>query len=214
MYHRTIKIRFASSNLFACALMETPMRYNSSMGRNRGSHHFVVQKHKATTLHYDLRLESAGLMLSWSVPKGPTLDPLYKRLAMPTLDHALSYREFEGVIPEGHIGHGPVMIWDTGTFNPEIEIAKGQREEVFDFTMGEKVLKKEAEEGNIKFRLYGNKLQGSFALVRTRGFGGKVSWLLIKHKDAFIQPGFDANTDDVSAVSGKSLSLIEKEFRK
>lgn len=168
---------------------------------------FVVQKHKATSLHYDLRLEMGGVMPSWSVPKGPSLDSGVKRLAMPTSDHPMEYRHFEGVL-KGEYGAGPVMIWDEGTYNPEVEVSKGVRREVVDKEEAERVAKKSLEEGNLKFRLYGKKLKGSFALVRTRGFGGKESWLLIKHRDEHSQPGYDASDYDFSAVSDLTLAQI------
>src|SRR5215831_12348906 len=91
---------------------------------------FVVQKHQATTLHYDFRLEIGGVMPSWAIPKGPTLDPHLKRLALPTTDHALDYRHFEGVLEEGQYGAGPVMVWDEGTYTPERETAKGVWEDI------------------------------------------------------------------------------------
>jgi len=168
---------------------------------------FVVQKHKATSLHYDLRLEIGGVMPSWSVPKGPSLDSSVKRLAMPTSDHPMEYRRFEGVI-KGDYGAGPVMIWDEGTYNPEVEVSKGVRREVVGKEKAEEAARKSLKEGNLKFRLYGKKLRGSFALVRTKGFGGKESWLLIKHRDEYSEPGYDANDYDFSAVSGKTLAQI------
>jgi bifunctional non-homologous end joining protein LigD len=171
---------------------------------------FVVQKHKATSLHYDFRLEIGGVMPSWSVPKGPSLDSSVKRLAMPTSDHLMEYRHFEGVL-EGEYGAGPVMIWDEGTYNPEVEVSKGVRREVLDEEEGEEVAKKSLKEGNLKFRLYGKKLQGSFALVRTKGFGGKESWLLIKHRDEYSQPGYDAKDYDFSAATKRSLAQIASE---
>ncbi len=170
---------------------------------------FVVQKHKATSLHYDFRLEIGGVMPSWSIPKGPSLDSAVKRLALPTPNHQLEYRHFEGVISEGEYGAGPVMIWDEGTYNPEIEISKGVRKEITSRTEAEKVARQSLQDGNLKFRLYGKKLQGSFALVRTPGFGGKKdTWLLIKHRDEYSKNGYDANEYDFSAVSDLSLAQI------
>jgi len=169
---------------------------------------FVVQKHKATALHYDFRLEMGGVMPSWSIPKGPTLDSSVKRLAMPTSDHELEYRKFEGVLPEGEYGAGAVMVWDEGTYNPEVDVAKGLRKEIIEMKEAEDVMRKGLKEGILKFRLYGKKLQGSFALVRTRGFGGKESWLLIKHRDEYSKKGYDANDYDFSAISNRSLDEI------
>jgi bifunctional non-homologous end joining protein LigD len=171
---------------------------------------FVVQKHKATSLHYDFRLEIGGVMPSWSVPKGPSLDSSVKRLAMPTSDHQMEYRRFEGVL-KGEYGAGPVMIWDEGTYNPELEVSKGVRREVVEKKEAEEVAKKSLAVGNLKFFLYGKKLRGSFALVRTKGFGGKESWLLIKHRDEYSKPGYDANDYDFSAVSEKTLAQIAAE---
>jgi len=167
----------------------------------------VVQKHKATSLHYDFRLEVGGVMPSWSIPKGPSLDSGVRRLAMPTSEHSLEYRHFEGVL-KGEYGAGPVMIWDEGTYNPEVEVSKGVRREVVGKKESEEVALKSLKEGNLKFRLYGKKLKGSFALVRTAGFGGKESWLLIKHRDEHSKPGYDANDYDFSAVSKKTLAQI------
>jgi len=169
---------------------------------------FVVQKHKATSLHYDFRLEIGGMMPSWSIPRGPSLDSSVKRLALPTTDHPIEYRHFEGVIPKGEYGAGPVMIWDEGTYNPEIEISKGVRKEITNRKEAEDVARKSLQDGNLKFHLYGKKLRGSFALVRTAGFGGKESWLLIKHRDEYSKPGYDANDYDFSAISDRSLTQI------
>ncbi len=148
-------------------------------------------------------------MKSWSIPKGPTLDSGLKRLAMPTGDHELEYRHFEGVIPRGGYGAGPVMVWDEGTYNPEIEVSKGVRKEITDREEGEEAAQKSLQEGNLKFHLYGKKLQGSFALVRTAGFAGqKETWLLIKHRDEHSKNGYNANDYDSSAVSNRSLDEI------
>jgi bifunctional non-homologous end joining protein LigD len=139
---------------------------------------FCVQKHLASHLHYDLRLEWNGVLLSWAVPKGPSLNPTDKRLAMQTEDHPFDYGMFEGVIPEGY-GAGIVMLWDYGTWQPESEDVEAS-----------------FRKGDLKFRLDGYKLKGSWVLVKTRGFGpstgsGKVannSWLLIKHRDDWSGP--------------------------
>lgn len=176
---------------------------------------FVVQKHKATSLHYDFRLQIGRVMPSWSIPRGPTLDNKVKRLALPTTDHSLEYRHFEGVIPEGEYGAGPVMIWDEGTYNPEIEISKGVRREITDKKEAEATALKSYKEGNLKFTLYGKKLHGSFALVKTKGFAGREnSWLLIKHLDKFSKEGYDAKDYDFSAVSKLSIAEIEKKINK
>jgi bifunctional non-homologous end joining protein LigD len=157
---------------------------------------YVIQKHRATQLHYDFRLEFEGVLLSWAVPKGPSLDPSVKRLAMQVEDHPKDYASFEGVIPEGEYGGGTVMVWDTGTWSPESPDISAA-----------------LAKGDLKFALHGKKLNGSWVLVRTRGFGSKskTSWLLIKHRDQF------ASTEDVtveaprSAVSGKLLAEIAKD---
>lgn len=147
-------------------------------------------------------------MPSWSIPKGPTLDSSVKRLALFTSDHSLSYRHYEGVISEGEYGAGPVMVWDEGTYNPEVERGNGEWEEIPERNATEEVMRRGLQEGKLLFRLYGTKLQGSFALVRARGFKGKESWLLIKHQDEFTLMGYDANMYDFSAVSNRSLAEI------
>jgi bifunctional non-homologous end joining protein LigD len=144
---------------------------------------YVVQKHRATSLHYDFRLEFNGVLLSWAVPKGPSLDPSVKRLAMQVEDHPLDYASFEGVIPEGEYGGGAVMVWDNGTWEPESADPAD-------------ALKR----GDFKFILHGQKLHGSWVLVRTRGFGGSdKSWLLIKHRDKF------ASTKDITIEKPRSI---------
>src|ERR1700752_4532809 len=145
-------------------------------GKKESSLIFVVQKHRATQLHYDFRLEWKGVLLSWAVPKGPSLDPNVKRLAMQVEDHPLDYADFEGVIPEGQYGGGTVMVWDAGTWEPE-----GDAE-------------RDLVRGRLKFKLQGTKLRGSWALVRMHGRGegrnGRHNWLLIKHRDQYA--GSDA----------------------
>lgn len=183
------------------------------MSDTRSKKHFlfVIHKHDATRLHYDFRLEIGDVMPSWAIPKGPTLDPTMKRLAMKTPDHALSYRHFEGVITEGKYGAGPVMIWDEGDYIPEIEISKGVRKTVENKQEGERVMQSGLKKGELKFQLFGKKLKGSFALVKTRNFGPKNAWLLIKHKDEFCKAGYDANDYDTSAASGKHMEEIQKQ---
>jgi len=173
--------------------------------------YFVIQKHKATTLHYDFRLEVGGVMPSWAAPRGPSLDNTVKRLAQKTEDHPLDYRHFEGVIPEGEYGGGPVIIWDQGTYYPEVQLEDGSRREIKDKKEGEKVMELGLKKGEIKFCLFGKKLKGSFALVKTNGFppGRKNSWLLIKHKDKYVIPAYDAKDYPKSVKSGKTIEDLK-----
>lgn len=145
---------------------------------------FVVQKHRATALHYDFRLEWKGVMLSWAVPKGPSYDPTIKRLAMQVEDHPMEYNSFEGIIPAGEYGGGTVMIWDQGTWTPE-----------------EPDVDAALKKGDLKLTLSGEKLQGSWVLVRTRGREGdsKPAWLLIKHRDRW------ATTQDITELAPRSV---------
>lgn len=149
-------------------------------------------------------------MSSWSVPKGPTLDPKLKRLAMQTTDHDVGYKDFEGVIPAGDYGAGAVMIWDEGTYVPEREVGKGIREKVTGVE-GRRVMEEGLKKGEMKFELQGKKLHGSFALVKTHGFGPKNAWLLIKHNDAYVKTGYDAHEHDVSVRSGRTIKAIAEE---
>jgi bifunctional non-homologous end joining protein LigD len=159
-----------------------------------GGKRFVIQKHDATRLHYDLRLEIDGVMPSWAVPKGPSLNPADKRLAMRTEDHPLDYATFEGVIPEGNYGAGAVMIWDNGTFLPEGGLSAAEQ----------------LRRGEIKFQLHGRKLRGSWVLVRTRSSDPKKEqWLLIKHRDDAVDPAWNIEQQDWSVLTGRSLREIE-----
>ncbi|HEY5601226.1 MAG TPA: DNA polymerase ligase N-terminal domain-containing protein [Patescibacteria group bacterium] len=170
---------------------------------------FVVQKHQATALHYDFRLEASKVMLSWAVPKGPTLDSKVRRLAMQTEDHPLDYRHFEGIIPKGEYGAGPVIIWDRGTYLPEIEISKSVRKQITNKSDGEKIMEEGIKKGEIKFFLKGKKINGSFALVKIKGWSGRDnSWLLVKHQDQYSKEGFEAKDFPKSVVSGKTLDQI------
>ena len=150
---------------------------------------FVVQKHRASRLHYDFRLEHDGVMLSWAVPKGPSLDPANKRFAMQTEDHPIEYNQFEGVIPEGEYGGGTVMIWDRGTWEPQVD------------DVDTALIK-----GDLKFSLNGKKLRGSWVLVRMR----PRQWLLIKHRDKIASTEDIAATKPRSAVSRRTLAGIAR----
>jgi bifunctional non-homologous end joining protein LigD len=154
---------------------------------------YVVQKHRATALHYDFRLEWNGVLLSWAIPKGPSLDPAVKRMASHVEDHPLEYAAFEGIIPAGEYGGGTVMVWDRGTWTPgtpDVDAALAK--------------------GDLKFTLQGEKLDGSWVLVRTKGWGSskKPSWLLIKHRDAFASDEDVAESRPRSVVSNRLLTEI------
>lgn len=156
---------------------ETPRSFGKTLA-------YVIQKHQASHLHYDFRLEWDGVLLSWAVPKGPSLDPSVKRLAMQVEDHPIEYGGFEGVIPEGEYGAGTVMVWDRGSWAPEVPDVNAA-----------------LHKGDLKFTLHGAKLKGSWVLVRTRGFGGqRSSWLLIKHRDQ------SAGKEDITLAEPRSAS--------
>ncbi|HLJ17575.1 MAG TPA: DNA ligase D [Bryobacteraceae bacterium] len=155
------------------------------------SRSFCVQRHHATRLHYDFRLEAGGTLKSWAVPKGPTLDPSEKRLAMMVEDHPLEYGGFEGTIPAGNYGAGSVMLWDRGQYE----------------LLGDKSAEQQLERGDFKFRLHGEKLNGEFALVRMkRGKGNE--WLLLKKRDAFATPGWDVEQQAFSVLTGRTQEEI------
>jgi bifunctional non-homologous end joining protein LigD len=151
--------------------------------------HFVIQKHAASQLHYDFRLELDGVMKSWAVPKGPSLDPSVRRLAMEVEDHPISYNTFEGTIPEGEYGGGTVMLWDRGTY----DAADGG---------GAASLRRGYEKGDLDIVLRGRRLQGGWVLVRMKR-PGRPQWLLIKHRDGTEDPSRDVTADETTSVATK-----------
>jgi len=173
----------------------------------KAGHRFVVQCHRATRLHYDFRLEMEGVLKSWAVPKGPSLDPADKRLSMQVEDHPVSYFDFEGTIPEGNYGAGTVMVWDVGTWEPlSPETVDGKYLPGTE-AQAAAMLKK----GDLKFRLHGNRLNGDFALVhmKARRPGSKGNeWLMIKKHDEYETSGFDIDQYDASVLSKKTMGQI------
>jgi bifunctional non-homologous end joining protein LigD len=155
---------------------------------SREGHLFVVQKHMARNLHYDLRLEADGVLKSWAIPKGPSQDPTVKRLAMAVEDHPLEYYHFEGVIPEGEYGGGTVMVWDYGSYIPETKLK----------------ITRALDEGEFKFTLRGQKLKGSWVLVRIRD----RQWLLIKHRDRYASEELITESAPASALSHRMMTEI------
>jgi len=150
---------------------------------------FVVHEHHATRLHYDFRLEIAGVLKSWAIPKGPSMNPADKRLAVMVDDHPLEYGEFEGIIPDGQYGAGPVLIWDSGEFQSE-----GDSESAL-------------EKGRLSFTLKGKKLKGNFSLVLMKGRGSGKDWLLIKGQDSFAKNDWEVKQELTPA---KKKKLIER----
>jgi bifunctional non-homologous end joining protein LigD len=163
---------------------------------------FVVQKHDATNLHYDFRLEMEGVLKSWAVPKGPSMNPEDKRLAMMVEDHPYDYRNFEGTIPEGNYGAGTVMVWDEGVYDAMQHESDPVKEQ-------EKILLQELSKGDLKFVLHGEKLRGAFALVKMKG-RGENAWLLIKKNDPEATQS-DITKKDKSVKTKRTLNQIAEE---
>jgi bifunctional non-homologous end joining protein LigD len=161
---------------------------------------YVIQKHAASHLHFDLRLELDGVMKSWAVPKGPSLDPAVKRLAMEVEDHPVEYNTFEGTIPQGEYGGGTVMLWDRGTYTYGGSDDGDPLE----------ALRRGYAKGDFKFELRGKRLRGSWVLVRTRrGDPRRPQWLLIKHRDAAAEPGSDVVEEfQASVTTGRTMAEI------
>lgn len=164
---------------------------------------FVIQKHDASSLHYDFRVEVDGVLKSWAVPKGPSTDPSQKRLAIPTEDHPLPYADFEGVIPEGQYGAGTVLVWDRGTYR-NLKEADEKKEEP-------KPVSKQLEDGHATIWLEGQKISGGYALIRT-GKGDDSRWLLIKMKDEEADARRNpTSTEPKSVKTGRTLDEIRRE---
>jgi bifunctional non-homologous end joining protein LigD len=166
---------------------------------------YVIQKHAASRLHYDLRLELDGVMKSWAVPKGPSLDPSVKRLAMQVEDHPIEYNTFEGTIPKGEYGGGTVMLWDRGSY-----------EYGGDYPDPLEGLRRGYEKGDFKFVLHGKRLKGSWVLVRIRrGDPSRPQWLLIKHRDEFAEPETEVTEEyQTSAATGRTMDAIAEGKRR
>src|SRR5438046_631945 len=168
--------------------------------RRRGPLTCVIQQHSATRLHYDLRLECDGVLMSWAVPKGPSLDPAEKRLAVRTENHPFDYGSFEGVIPPGQYGAGEVIVWDCGVYSPD----EDQEYWFHDREEAERRVREGMEKGKLGMLLRGEKVKGSFALVRTKD---AKNWLLIKHKDRFAAKA-DLTAQNRSVLSGVTVEEL------
>jgi len=164
---------------------------------------FVVQEHRARQLHYDFRLELDGVLKSWSVPKGPSLDPEARHLAVRVEDHPVEYATFEGIIPKGEYGAGEVIVWDTGTYSPD----EGGKFLFSDRAEAQAQIRNGLEKGKISFTLRGHKLQGSWMLVKVRK--REKDWLLMKHRDYYAKPGSDILQERLSVLSGRSLDDVK-----
>jgi bifunctional non-homologous end joining protein LigD len=174
---------------------KTPEPPPSVPAKEEQGHRFFVQRHNASRLHYDFRLEIDGTLKSWAIPKGPGLDPAPKRLAAMVEDHPLDYGDFEGNIPAGNYGAGSVMLWDRGTYE----------------LIGDLPARDQIAKGDLKFRLNGEKLKGEFALVLMKGRGKGNEWLLLKKKDAEARPGWDVEEYARSVKTGRTQEEIAKD---
>jgi DNA ligase D-like protein (predicted 3'-phosphoesterase) len=174
----------------------------TAAGPRRRHPRFTIQKHAATSLHYDLRLEIDGALASWAVPKGPSTNPADKRLAMRTEDHPMDYLEFEGVIPKGEYGAGPVIVWDRGVFENISETRRGEP----------LTLEEALEKGDLKVFLLGEKIRGAYALVRTSKPGDREQWLLIKKRgegaDRRRKP---TSSQPESVLTGRTIEQVREE---
>src|SRR5689334_8889651 len=179
----------------------TPEPAPAPVGKRVGPLLFVIQLHAARRMHYDLRLECDGVLKSWAVPKGPSLDPSEKRLAAQTEDHPFDYATFEGVIPAGQYGAGNMIVWDCGVYSPD----EGNEYWFHDHGEAECLVREGLEKGKLGFFLRGEKVKGSYALVR---MVDKKNWLLIKHKDRFVAKT-DLTAQDRSVLSGATLDDVK-----
>lgn len=180
---------------------ETPEPEGKEKSSKKGLK-FVIQKHDASHLHYDFRLEMEGVLKSWAVPKGPSLNPADKRLAMMVEDHPYDYRNFEGVIPAGNYGGGTVIVWDEGVYEPMDTEGLSKKEQ-------EKILLQQLYSGNLKITMHGKKIKGDYALFLMKGRGER-SWILVKKNDEFSS-GEDITEKDRSVKSGKSMIEVAEE---
>lgn len=173
---------------------KTPEPPPGSIKGKQAANYFCVQRHDATRLHYDFRLAMDGVLKSWAIPKGPTLDPAVKHFAAHVEDHPIEYGDFEGNIPPGNYGAGSVMLWDRGTYE----------------LLGDTPGAEQFARGDLKFRLHGEKLKGDFAIVHMKGRGKGNEWLLIKKRDEFAAAGWDVEAQAYSVLSGRTQEEIAR----
>jgi bifunctional non-homologous end joining protein LigD len=180
--------QYAAKRRFSATPEPVPAPKKSKAPANR----FCVQRHDASHLHYDFRLEIDGVLKSWAVPKGPSLDPTVRHFAAHVEDHPIEYGDFEGNIPAGNYGAGSVMLWDRGNFE----------------LLGDTAAGAQLARGDLKFRLHGEKLNGDFAIVHMKGRGKGNEWLIIKKRDEFATPGWDIENYAWSVLSGRTQEEI------